>query len=306
MSVTRAYVAPAVTRRAVGPAGTGTTLHCIGDVHAGPIPAWRLDALASDFARTMLRAPLAHVQLGDGTDGFTAGDYPLQATIYQRFKARLPARTYEAIGNHDRQNQTVEQWEARVGHDADQTVDFPELRLIVLGSDDTVSADMLSATTLAFLDAALAGTTKPCLIACHYPLWDTVGGDPALEYVSTQAAFYVRGPSGASGSSAEVLAVLAAHPNVKAWIAGHTHSRLTVPGLVMPMLAGRVRFASINTSCIWYCGLDHNSQVGGPLDPVNSLFVTWLGDRIEVTFRSHNGGGHLAPNGNPVMTVAGL
>jgi hypothetical protein len=62
-------------------------------------------------------------------------------------------------------------------------------------------------------------------VACHWPIYRTVLGDPAKLYTSETRGFHAQ-PDEA------IRSVLAKHKNAKAWLSGHTHSPLEAPGLV--------------------------------------------------------------------------
>lgn len=287
----------------LAPPRSGTTLHLIGDVHAGACPQWRYDALISDLIRLDLPNVAATVQLGDNVENGTNADH----AVYSSFRGRLTAPVYEAMGNHDTYVQTEAQWAARFGYPSgNHTVDLPGLRLVFIGGTEGELSpwSQIPAATLTYLaERAAEVPTTPVFVPCHYPLWDTVGGDPALEYTSRQGNFYAC-TVGNTASSAEILAVLSAHPNIRAWLSGHTHSSITAPGLVVPVLAGSNRIAHVNGSCIYYCGKSGDN--GGPRHPVHTSFLTWTGDAVEVRYRNHGAGQWYGPDGNRVLTVTGL
>lgn len=294
-----------VARRNPLPSG-GITVHVIGDVHAGPVDSnepWRLDTVARDALRDRTPTPVAVVQVGDGCNNNPAIDTP----ILDNFLDRLGVPWWAVMGNHDidHEVQTPAQWAARLGYPApNYTVDLDGLRLVMFSPSAAWAAyDVASPTALAWLDAAIGGTSNPVFVACHFPLYNTVMGVAGVDALSTEVPFYLRTVA-TPGNSNDILDVLAAHPNLKAWLSGHTHSRIDLPGLVKAVDHNGHRFAAINASTIWYA-----YATPYPLDArdtMNTLYVTLLEDRIEVRARDHGAGQWASPNGNQVWTVDGL
>lgn len=292
------------TRPRPGPPPEGITLHAIGDAHVGPASsneAWRLDAVARDSAK--LPAPAAVVQLGDGCNNSPAADAP----ILDSFMDRLGAPWWAVMGNHDINEdvQTPAQWAARLGYPAPSyTVDMEGLRLVMLSASAQWSNyEVAPPASLTWLDGAIGGTTNPVIVCCHYPLYGTVGAVTGIDTPSTVIPYYIR-TAATPGSSADILAVLAAHANVKAWISGHTHSRIEAPDLVKAVdLGGGNRLAAINASSIWYCYPPPSPYPLDARETINTLYVTLLRDRIEVRARDHGAGRWASPNGNPLWTV---
>lgn len=300
MTQTRPYVAPTITRPGLIPRGS-TTLWCIGDVHAGGIDQHRLDTVSHDVTLSpVLPYVSATVQLGDNVNT----DPATETAIFQQFMDRFGDDWHNVMGNHDIWNdlQTRDEWAAGFGlADPNYVVDLPGLRLVMLSpSQAQATVTHIDATDLAWLDEQLASTTDPCVVFCHFPIYDTVGGDVSVDYLSTSTGFYIR--TTGSNNSDDVLDVLAANSNVVAWISGHTHSRVDVPGLVIPVEAGTTRFAAINTSSIFYTGIYNEPSH----DRLHTMYVTWLDDKIEVRPRNHGAGGWAAVNGQRVLTVTGL
>jgi hypothetical protein len=299
---TRTAVAPAHTRPGPGPAG-GTTLHAIGDTHTGlasSLPFWRGDALVRDALLERMPAPAAVVQLGDNVN-----NNPDQDTVlFQHLMDRLGTPWHHVMGNHDihQDVQTPAQWAARFGLPQPcYSVDLPTLRLVMFSpSEQWSNNQVVSPAKLAWLDAQLAGTSLPVFVCCHWPIHDTVSGIAGFDARSTEETVYIR--TAATASSADILDVLAAHDNFKAWISGHTHSRIEVPGLVLGMVHAGHKFAAINTSSIWFTG----NAPGRADDTINTLYITWLDDQLEVRPRNHGGGVWAAPNGNRLFRVTGL
>lgn len=152
------------------------TVHCIGDLHMGAITDVRLDAVRRDVDR--LGTPALHVQVGDATESGT----------------EVQDRIALAFLNHDvlRNGRSAAAWArayGRSGHNFSVDLDFA--RVILIGPDRSEpggAAGRLSARTLAFLDDQLAQGPENCWIACHWPLFRTVMGDPRLHFTSAMDA----------------------------------------------------------------------------------------------------------------------
>lgn len=286
------------------PPSSGLTLLCVGDTHVGSVPVDRFDRVIADTARLAIPNVAAVAQLGDGCDEIPS----IQRADYIHFMDRLSvaagAPWHNVMGNHDIQADiiTPAQWAAAYGW-ADQSyvVDLPTLRLIFFSPSAAWGTyTQAPAAQLTWLDAQLGGTSNPCFVFCHFPLYGTVGGDPTVDYTSFMSSFFIR--TAANNSSVDVTAVLAAHSNFKAWISGHTHSRVDAPDLVKREVAGSVPFAAINTSCIWYTG----QTVRPTACLVHTFWLSWFGDRIEVRPRNVNTSSWASVGGRRVMTVSGL
>lgn len=298
--ITRTPVAPSVTRRSAGPPADGVTIHAIGDTHIGPVfsnEAWRLDTVSRDATRERMPTPSAVVQLGDGIN-----DQPsVQTAMFKQFMGRFKAPWYAVMGNHDITNdvQTPAQWAAGLGYPSpSHIIDLPSLRLVFFSpSEQYTNYHLASPAALSWLDTACT-TSKPVFVFCHFSLFETNWG-------SETAPFFL-GTTASPGNSSGVLAVLAAHTNVKAWISGHTHQPVDYPSPVMSVKAGTTKLAAINASCIWYTQAPPSPYPLSGIDGMFTGYVTWLGDRIEVRYRDHGAGQWGSPNGRGVFTVDGL
>lgn len=253
-----------------------STLHLIGDTHFGAIGDTRKAKLLADLGNVLVGRVTAHLQVGDVTNnGLASEDTEALAWLNQ-----LPGPWHVAMGAHDIEGniRTPAEWAAAYGlASQNHVVDLGFARLIVIGADS--ANNVMGAATLTWLDEQLDASTDPALIACHYPLYDTVGGDISDSYLSTENAYYAK-------PDAELRTILADYPQAKAWLAGHTHSRLSNPGFVKAETVGGHVIASVNASSPWYQGRDTSLKH----TPLQSVFVTYLGDRIEVRFRDHGGG----------------
>lgn len=266
-----------MTRRWPIPVRWDRTFHLVGDLHHGG-GVWntrRKDVMREDIERVTFPQALARIQVGDFVNnGFPAED--TEGFAYMDSLSKSPV-DYLVIGNHDFLERTRLQaaaaWGLGPGY---YEVDFGFVRMLVLSPEQ---GGVLPAEQFAWMDdRLLAADPQPCFIVCHWPMFETVAmGDITKEFTTTESPFYMKG-------DAEIRAILTARPNAKAWISGHTH---TSPGedtlIVSETLAGR-NFHHINCSAPAYVG-----RTSEPFDPLTTLPMTWLDDRIEVRFRNHGG-----------------
>jgi hypothetical protein len=129
------------------------------------------------------------------------------------------------------------------------------VHVIVIGPDRTEPgrrAGRLSSATLGFLARELEQGPERCWIACHWPLFRTVMGDPRLHYTSAMAAFYAK-------PDERIRELLARHRNASVWLSGHTHSPLSAPGVIKRVRLARDRaIVAINTSALVGIGKRRN------------------------------------------------
>jgi 3',5'-cyclic AMP phosphodiesterase CpdA len=269
------------------------TLHCIGDLHAGAITDARMNAVSRDVER--LSAPALHLQIGDATESGTAA----QDELALRFLERLPGEWATALGNHDilHNDRTAADWARAYGQESQNfTVELGFALLVVIGpnrSEPGRRAGHLSVATLDFLERELARAEKDCWIACHWPLFRTVMGDPRLHYTSAMSAFYAKPPE-------EIRDVLRRHPGAKLWLSGHTHSPLSAPGLIKRVRLGPKRtIVAINTSALVGVGKRRD-----PRAPLCSLYLTHRPGGIEVRGRDHRAGEWRNVRGRRVVEVS--
>jgi 3',5'-cyclic AMP phosphodiesterase CpdA len=269
------------------------TVHCLGDLHAGAITDVRIGAVASDLAQ--LEAPALHLGVGDATE---AGK-PSEDVLALNFLDHLPGPWAAVLGNHDimREVRSVEAWARAYGQPGQNfTVELGFARLIVIGpsrSRPGGESGRLSASTLSFLDRELARRGDDCWVACHWPLFHTVMGNPKRHYTSAMSAFHAKPDD-------RIRAVLARHTNAKLWLSGHTHSPLSAPGLIKrAKLAHKRSIVAINASALVGVGKRREAR-----DPLCSLFITHLPDRVELRCRDHRAGAWRNVRGRRVVTVA--
>jgi 3',5'-cyclic AMP phosphodiesterase CpdA len=268
------------------------TIHGIGDLHAGGIRRARVQRMLDDVHS--LHTPALHLQIGDATEH----GLPEEDEMALRWLGRLPG-PYEAIlGNHDvlHNERSVAAWAKAYGHESQNfTIDLPFVRIVAVGPDRErpgAGSGVLSEKTLAFLDEALADAGRDCWVACHWPLYKSVLGDPRRYFTSNMQSFYAKPVS-------EIRAVLGRHRNAKAWLSGHTHSPITVPGFLTRTRLNRDRtIVSLNFSALVGTG-----KLRQPRDPIVSVYLTHLPGTIEVRFRSHRRMAWAARFGRKVVSV---
>ena len=270
------------------------TVHGLGDLHAGGVPRARVAAMLEDVAR--LPTPALHLQIGDSTEhGTEAEDVKAQ-----RWLGRLRGRSETILGNHDflHNKRTPAQWAEAYGYRSKNfTIHLPPwLNIIAVGPDRELPAERsgkLTKATLAFLDRELsAAGGRDCWVACHWPLFRTVLGDPKKLFTSESAGFHAQ-------PDAQIRALLARHKNAKAWLSGHTHSPLRAPGLVTrAALPGGRSILAVNLSAVVAVG-----RTREPSDPIRSLYLTRRPGQIDIRFRDHAKGAWIAPHARKVVSV---
>jgi len=101
-------------------------------------------------------------------------------------------------------------------------------RLLYLAGDeeDTTEAVRFSEDTLRWLDQELAShASEPTLVFCHAPLWGTLPTRPEKPAK----------PHNFAQPAAALQAILKRHPQVIAWVSGHTHTKATAKGFSHPV-----------------------------------------------------------------------
>ena len=267
------------------------TVHGVGDLHVGAIRRARMAGVLEDVAT--LPTPALHLQIGDATErGVAAED-----RMARRWMGRLPGPHDTILGNHDilHNERTPAQWARAYGYRSKNfTVGLPFVRIIAVGPDRShprERAGLLSRATLAFLERELARSPKDCWIACHWPLFRTVLGNPDKVFTSAMVPFHAKPDS-------EIRALLARHANAKVWLSGHTHSPLSAPGLISrARLPRRRSILTVNLSALVAVG-----RSAQPTDPLCSLYLTHRPAKIEIRFRDHRAGAWTKSRGRRVVT----
>ena len=269
------------------------TVHCIGDLHAGAITDVRLRALGRDITR--LGAPALHLQIGDMTER----GHEEEDRVALDFLGRLPAPWATVLGNHDilQNKRSAAAWARTYGQASQNfSVDLGFVRVIAVGPNRTEAgerAGRLSARTLSFLERELDESDTDCWIACHWPLFRTVMGDPRLHFTSAMRPFHVK-------PDEPIRELLMRHPKAQAWVSGHTHSPLSAPGLIKrTRLAPGRSILAINTSALVGIGKRRD-----PRAPLCSLYLTHRRGRIEIRCRDHRAEAWRNIRGRRVVEIA--
>lgn len=295
-------------------------LHVMSDTHFVSSGIWgssgRGDHISWDLNNAEVPDVTHHLITGDIVDDGSSG---ADATALA-WAATLPGQVLYTIGNHDvnlnANSRTPAQWAATYGTpggSANYTYDLPwGVRLISLSFDSMADGSAwirLSDATMSWLDAQLTAAAtagKRCYIACHAPLYNTVLPG------STTNGFWALGGSSVSASgsatSQSILDLLAAHSNVAAWIAGHTHPSIEATGLVTSVTAGSNKIAHISIPSLYYTD-EGSTNPAGRLDRYASAYISDYGSKIEVRWRDHGMKTWVAPFGrsqDQIMTVTGL
>lgn len=193
-----------------------TDLH-FGQEKAGNLPTERL---TKGLAHVAAHNPDAdHIILtGDLTHEGAVDDY----RALQKVLETAPCPVHLMIGNHDRREnfQTVfpDVPKTESGH-VQQVIDTPHATLILL---DTLQAPpysypfshigVLCPERMAWLDAQLAASAKPCILFLHHPPHDT-------GFVAMDAIKLGNGPA--------LYDLIERHGNVRQIVCGHVHRTIS-------------------------------------------------------------------------------
>lgn len=292
-------------------ASDGVLIHLLGDIHFGAINEARTDKVRNDILYGTCPTPTVRVQVGDLVDAVQVDTQDLSHQNSDvrglAWLASLGGTYYVAIGNHDiltgTSSRTGTQAAAAFGMPGlNYSVDLGSVVLLFIGPD-TEQVDNTTVldgtTTLTWLGAAAAATTKDCIVVCHAPLYNTVLGDTSIYNSSTAAGFWAVGTYG-DPNSAALTAVLAAHSNIKGYISGHTHSPLAAPGLMTTVSLGGRNVAHINCSSIYY-----TKKAIYWNDPMISPYLIYSPSlrTFEIRWRDHAKGVWTGPSGVKVTTL---
>lgn len=271
----------------------------IGDMHVpgGAVGQPGILTHRLDKAFAGLRAlptPDCFVQVGDTV----ADGNPTQDAVAKSYLDTLQAPYWTAYGNHDNYGgiRTRGDWAAFWGYpDVVYKVDRPGpgVRLVMLPFDPT-PADYITAAGL------VDGSPYPVILVPHEPMQNTVL-DPSptygLQYSSATAGFFTT-------PDASFRGFIDAHPNIKAVVAGHTHSAIDTPGFAAVFNTGTRNVPIVNASSIFYIG---QASKGQWADYMPAIVLTWKGTAIDVRYRMLGSGTWAAPDAaNPAQRVTTL
>lgn len=268
-----------MTRPWPAPTDTERTFHVVGDTHHGGGVAWgerRQGVFFDDISRPTVPEVEHRFQVGD----FVNAGLPDEDAEALAYFAALPKaeQLWIAVGNHDMPQgvRTADEAAAAWGMPGQSySVDMGFARALVICP---ALGGIIPADQLAWLGTEAAGTEQNCFVMSHWPMHNTVAiGDNTKEFTSLETAFYAK-------EDTDIRAALASHPNIKAWISGHTHTTPTETSLIVSETLNGRAFHHINASSVAYVG-----RVAEPYDFITSFYLTWLSDRIEVRFRNHGG-----------------
>lgn len=191
--------------------------------------------------------------------------------------AKVWAVTY---GNHDlgsynvpNPTRTATAWCSSVGEpQTPRKVRIGGVNMLVIGSDSYAGGNMiLSAATLAWLNTTLNEDPLPAFLLMHMPPIEQFGSG-----------------TNCTDPSAQVSALIGSHPNIVGTLSGHLHinQRTTATGATVATVAGRKIFAINGPACGGRRGdvpfSEHQFD-----SPLVSMILTYLGDTMEVRWRSH-------------------
>ena len=251
------------------------TLHVVGDTQA--VSEGRQAIVLDDMARLTIPDVPYRVQVGDLVGG--RGEPVRFPDAIDLLDSMGSGQWWACVGNHDYDHVDQDPSPA----DAAASMGMPGLNFTVdLGYAVMILTYVRAGTSVdptpydpAWLDEELARyPDRLCLIVAHAPLVNSAGD---------------KSPEGD-----EILAMLANHPQARAWLCGHTHWPIDHPELLLVLETGDHTIAQINASATYY-------TIPG-FDWTDRLCTTWLtvyDDRLEVRFRDHgahqwvDGPGHV-------------
>lgn len=282
-----------------------TQILAVGDIHLDLAERIARSTKARDDLNRMIGSSslAAVVQLGDQTTYATTDEF----NTYYSWRAGITAAGEygEIPGNHDLIGNnasggtdifTPSQWAELVrGLEApkDVVIDLPGVRLLLVSPAQDASTGeahvrrlTLDPATLAWCDARIGETASKCLLFFHAPLPDTVGpldGSAFSSYDERWRAHW--------DTAYPISDMIADHPNLIAWVSGHTHSRYFEEDAVKKMTYGDVSIACISASSPAFL----NPSLGYVRDSICSALITITDTGVEVRYRDHGAGQWLEP-----------
>lgn len=206
----------------------GKTIHLIGDLHNEVTAAegvWRTESLRHDMhgLTRVLPKLSARVQVGDTcnnlpTAGYMGQEHPVAKALFRDLYALDGTPLVGVLGNHDLNfggsgEMIARQygWSGRNHvdeHDGFRFVCYSAENQTEDGSATTSHAWTIPADVLAWMDSAIGTDDTPVILVSHCPPW---------EQYQDESTGYLLEPR------ADIAAMVAAHPNVIAWMSGHRH-----------------------------------------------------------------------------------
>jgi Icc protein len=191
-----------------------------GEIEAGVIegmelgPTFSTEAGDEPYPEVMSRGAVAEIQKVDPAALIVKGDLTSRGTIeeYDLFRACYEPpfgdRLHVVRGNHD------SYYGGTFASDAPFSVELPGVVLAVI---DTArqhhAAGQVTADTLTWLeDLAVGGDDRPVLVFGHHHVWNPESAERPDNYFGINP-----------DDSEALVAVFAAHPNLRGYFAGHTH-----------------------------------------------------------------------------------
>lgn len=270
--MSRAYPVPLDVER---------TIHFVGDVHVGSLTLNRQNELRNDLLRPSVPSIAYHIQTGDMID-LPTGTQDADAVALMD---SIGGDWHAVVGNHDMWGSVRTAEDAALAWGmpgANYVLDYGYTVLICVGPTVLGADNGSMSFDVEWINTQLGiYSDRLCMIVAHPPLSETVGkniGINSNQWTSIDPAFHVY-------NDTAMRTMLADNPNSKAWICGHTHSKLSVDHIVMrdQVMPGSHYLAHINTSCINYTtksGQMWNDQIATP-------FVTVYDNEVQVRYRDH-------------------
>lgn len=298
----------------------GTTLHHITDTHFGGhyhaawVNGWG-DSVRDDLNELSVYTSAGHVHTGDmihwyygtGNPQSTADTESAWYVAWRDAVKAVDGKPWaEAVGNHDllgpgeadstRSLVTSTGWAQRIGVESQNVItDMGDFKVITVGPETWHYGTnfVLSQATLSFLDNALQNAGKPCWVAAHVPFneqYNTYGGgDTAVE-----------------PGNPTLMALLDSNPNCIGWLSGHRHINI---------VEQTEQATTFSTGSRQIFGINGPASIGGRKGAEvayddhqwqawnYSMYLTYLGDAVDVRWRDHNARVWTNPEGETVRHI---